>query len=277
VPDAQQRIALRLRSPTRSKASEEVRMRRILVFGLLCLFAAASIADTRKGFEAYQQGDFKTAIEQFRSGAAQGDALAQFYLGECYFNGRGVPQNFAEGVRWYTKSAEQGQIEAQETLGGIYFFGKGAAQDYALAAKWYRGPAESGKAYPQFLLGYLYDLGKGVAQNHSEAAKWYAKAAEQDNHDAQEALALLYFYGRGVTQDYAQAAKWYRKVAERGKAYAQYLLGWMYENGPASRPIRHRRRSGIARPQSRATHAPRQASVSSSIRDGASRRTRRKR
>ena len=58
----------------------------------------------------------------------QGDALALFYLGESYYNGRGVVQDFAEGIKWYKQSAEKGQVEAQETLGGLYFFGKGNAQ-----------------------------------------------------------------------------------------------------------------------------------------------------
>ena len=92
-------------------------------------------ADTREGYDAYTAGNYKGAVEEFRKSAQQGDALALFYLGESYYKGRGVVQDFAEGIKWYKQSAGKGQVEAQETLGGLYFFGNGVAQDYAEAAK----------------------------------------------------------------------------------------------------------------------------------------------
>jgi hypothetical protein len=33
-----------------------------------------------------------------------------------YHNGEGVPQNYAEAVRWYRKAANQGDAEAQRAL-----------------------------------------------------------------------------------------------------------------------------------------------------------------
>ena len=58
-------------------------MRRLM--GLLFLSAIwlHAAADTLKGYEAYQKEDFKTAVAEFTQSATQGDALAQFYLGEC--------------------------------------------------------------------------------------------------------------------------------------------------------------------------------------------------
>src|SRR5437868_5583376 len=40
--------------------------------------------------------------------AEQGNAVAQNDLGVMYQAGTGVPQNFAEAVKWLRKSAEQG-------------------------------------------------------------------------------------------------------------------------------------------------------------------------
>ena len=135
---------------------------------LMLIPAGAFAQDFDKGFAAYSAGDFAVALKEFRPLAEQGDALAQFYLGESYFNGRGVPQDFARAIEWYTKAAQQGQMEAQEVLGGIYFFGKGVPVDYGLAAKWYTGPAAAGKPYPAFLLGYLYDQGQVVGDRDLE-------------------------------------------------------------------------------------------------------------
>ncbi len=57
---------------------------------------------------AYQRGDYATAIRKFRPLAEQGNAEAQFNLGGMYRQGRGVPQDDAEAMKWYRKAAEQG-------------------------------------------------------------------------------------------------------------------------------------------------------------------------
>jgi len=75
-------------------------MHRIPVLLFLIAMSLHAGADTLKGYEAYQKEDFKTAVSEFRSAADAGDPLAQFYLGECYFNGRGVPQDFVSGIEW---------------------------------------------------------------------------------------------------------------------------------------------------------------------------------
>ena len=46
----------------------------------------------------------------------QGLAAAQYSLGFCYYNGYGVPQDYAQAVQWYRKAAEQGNAAAQEAL-----------------------------------------------------------------------------------------------------------------------------------------------------------------
>ena len=45
-----------------------------------------------------------------RAAAEQGDAVAQFNLGQMYRTGRGVQQNSETAVMWYTKAAEQGDV-----------------------------------------------------------------------------------------------------------------------------------------------------------------------
>jgi hypothetical protein len=39
--------------------------------------------------------------------AEEGDAESQFRLGVMYETGQGVPQDYAEAVRWYRKAAQQ--------------------------------------------------------------------------------------------------------------------------------------------------------------------------
>ena len=56
-------------------------------------------------------------VEELRARAEQGDADAQANLGLMYYNGEGVPQDYAEAVRWFRLAAEQGDADAQYNLG----------------------------------------------------------------------------------------------------------------------------------------------------------------
>ena len=77
--------------------------------------------DFNKGFKAYANGDFATALKEWRPLAEQGTALVQNNLGLMYANGNGVPQDYAQAVEWYRKAAEQGHANAQNNLGVIVF------------------------------------------------------------------------------------------------------------------------------------------------------------
>ena len=63
-------------------------------------------------------------------------AEAQVLLGGMYGNGRGVPQDEVEAVRWFRLAAEQGNAEAQLYLGVMYSNGRGVPQDDAEAVRW---------------------------------------------------------------------------------------------------------------------------------------------
>ena len=83
-----------------------------------------------------------TELAQLRALAEQGDAVAQNNLGLMYANGRGVPEDDAEAVRWFRMAAEQGNPDAQNDLGIMYTNGRGVPEDDAKAVRWYRLAAE---------------------------------------------------------------------------------------------------------------------------------------
>ncbi len=60
------------------------------------------------GCDAYERGDYDTALKEFRPLAEQGEAVAQWSLGIMYERGRGVPQDYVQAYRWYTLAASQG-------------------------------------------------------------------------------------------------------------------------------------------------------------------------
>ena len=75
-----------------------------------------------------------------RAGRCQGPVRARLLVRR----GPGVPQDYAEAVRWYTKSAEQGDGMAQIMLGRMYEMGQGVPQDYVQAHIWYNQAYMSG-------------------------------------------------------------------------------------------------------------------------------------
>ena len=75
---------------------------------------------------------------------------------------KGVLQDDAEAVRWYTFAAAQGYSNAQLNLGFMFANGKGVAQDYAEAVRWYKLAAAQGNSIAQHNLGAMYANGKGV-------------------------------------------------------------------------------------------------------------------
>ncbi len=175
--------------------------------------------------------DYQEAVKWYRQAAQQGIAPAQHNLGVMYDNGKGVPQDYQEAVKWYRQAAQQGIAPAQHNLGVMYDNGKGVPQDYQEAVKWYRQAAQQGIAPAQSNLGVMYDNGKGVPQDYQEAVKWYRQAAQQGHAPAQFNLGVMYDNGEGVPQDYQEAVKWYRQAAQQGHAPAQFNLGVMYDNG----------------------------------------------
>jgi TPR repeat protein len=54
-----------------------------------------------------------------------------------YAEGRGVPQDFTEAVKWYRLPAERGHPQAQYNLALSYAKGEGVLQDYVSAHMWF--------------------------------------------------------------------------------------------------------------------------------------------
>ena len=81
---------------------------------LLCwlLLATPALAGYDEGVAAYERGDHKTALQEFRPLAEQGLADAQTALGWMYYLGRGVLQDYVQAHMWYNLAAAQGDNAA---------------------------------------------------------------------------------------------------------------------------------------------------------------------
>lgn len=66
--------------------------------------------------KCYDAKDYANAAKYWQLSLAQGDAVAQFNLGCCYYMGKGVPKDRAKSKELLTLSAKQGNKDAQEVL-----------------------------------------------------------------------------------------------------------------------------------------------------------------
>src|SRR5205085_1434170 len=104
--------------------------------------------------------------EWYSKSANNGCAEGQYGLGNCYYYGRGIAQDYNEAFEWYS-----GRCGMRN-----YYYGRGVARDYNKAFEWYSKSANNGCAEGQYGLGSCYDLGRGIAQDHNKASEWYSKA-----------------------------------------------------------------------------------------------------
>jgi uncharacterized protein len=200
---------------------------------IFALFNSTSVmsADIQKGLTAANQGNFSTALQEFRPLADQGIALAQYSLGVMYNKGMGVPRSSEKAIMWWQRAAAQGFVIAQYNLGNVYHDGLGVRRNYKTAIKWWKLAAEQGQADAQNNLGTMYRQGRGISQDYELSARWYRLAADHGNANAQQNLGQLYRQGLGVPRNYKAARKWWNLAAKQGNASAQNNLGELYKNG----------------------------------------------
>jgi len=86
------------------------------------------------------------ALDSLIAQARGGDAKAQYRLATLYDDGRQVPSDPAEALKWYKAAAQGGSAQAQYRLGYIFENEMGRNQDRDQAIKYYRMAAAHGNA-----------------------------------------------------------------------------------------------------------------------------------
>jgi tetratricopeptide (TPR) repeat protein len=217
-------IELRLRISSLESGAMKSSSKTVVLLVLIVVICG-SVLYWREQRHKAEKEKLAEAANACRLRAAQGDPKAEVQLAYIYWNGRDVPRDYAEALRWYRKAADQGYADGESGLGFMYWHGQGVPQDYAEALRWYLKAANQGDAKAQNGVGIVYEEGEGIPQNYAEALQWYHKAADQNDSRAQYNLGNMYYYGRGVPRDVAEAYRWYHKAADQGDHYAQRVLG----------------------------------------------------
>ena len=110
---------------------------------MLGISGGAIAAAMEDGQAAYDRGDYATAQRLWRPLAELGSARAQNNLGVMYENGKGVPLNINEALRWYGLAAAQGYAGAQNNLALMYAIGRVVPRNPVRAYMWFTLAAAS--------------------------------------------------------------------------------------------------------------------------------------
>ena len=179
-------MAARTHSPTRKALFTSV-IPAVALAAFCGAFATSAHADVRAGVTAWEAGDYARAINEWRPLAINGDADAQFNLGQAYKLGRGVQQDLPQASEWFRRAAAQGHLQAEDNLGLV-----------------------------------LYELNR-----KADAMPWLQRSAERGEPRAQYVLAAELYNGERISRDPVRAYAFMKRASDAGLQRASAALGQM--------------------------------------------------
>lgn len=107
-------------------------------------------------------------------------------------------------------------------LGDLYYEGRFVKQDFGKACAYYEQASETqgNKADAHFRLGYMHEVGAGVPVTYTEAAYHYRLAALEGHVPALRRLVNFYVTGTGVSLDFDRAVYWLNYMVQLHQADA---------------------------------------------------------
>ena len=112
----------------------------IAAFGLV----KPATAEYAAGLQAYNAGNFETAILELQPLVERGHSGAELMLGVMYLRGQGYRQDEGLAAVWMYKAARKGEAGAQLVLGSQLLYGRGVRRNVREALMWLSLAGESG-------------------------------------------------------------------------------------------------------------------------------------
>ncbi len=170
-------------------------------------------------------------LKWMKRSAVMGDALATDELSHFYYNGWGVTDTNLDGYRyWRFKAALLGATDAQFFMGEAYRKGDGVPKDVRNSLMWYGKAAAKNHPEALYDLALHYLENKTNHASLQLANGFMIRAAEMDHREAQFQCAMSCFRG-DLGLDFERGQEWLSKAAENGWPKAEFCLFQMYYNG----------------------------------------------
>ncbi len=166
----------------------------------------------KEGVDAWQAGDYKTAVDKWRGPATAGNPDAEFNLAQAYKLGRGVTADLAQAEQWYQRAALQGHPQAEDNY-GLALFQNGKRAE---AVQWLQKSASRGEPRAQFVLGTMFFNGDVVEKDWVRAYALIVRSSQSGLTEASQALTQMDKYmSLGDRQQGLALARRYEEEANR--------------------------------------------------------------
>lgn len=160
-------------------------------------------------------------LDTIEAGALKNNPDSLFLLGYYYYSQAEDSLNdedYHKASEYFKKAEKLGSTDASYLLGDTFYFGEGVVQDYQKAAQYYHNAGDQ-HAEALFSLGSLYMTGSGVTENSQIGVDFYTQAADLEHPLAQYTLGYLYESGdfNALEPDIYMAMAWYQISCENGE------------------------------------------------------------
>ncbi|KAM0893915.1 hypothetical protein ACQ4PT_024816 [Festuca glaucescens] len=186
------------------------------------LGSAAAMVDA--GLLCWEEGQREEAMGYYQRAAELGHPVGMCNLGVSYLEAD--PPEAEEAVRWFYPAASAGNVRAQYNLGLCLQNGKGIKRNQREAAKWYLRAAEGGNVRAMYNVSLCYCLGEGFTQDHVRAKKWLQLAADCGHKKALYECGLKLC----AAGDKIRSFMYLELATRRGEAAASHMRDVMLES-----------------------------------------------
>jgi TPR repeat protein len=142
----------------------------------------------------------------------------------------GQPASIIAAVKWYRASAEKGFAFAQYRLGLCYMEAKGVETDEEVGLDWVRKASDGGYARAAMALARYYDRGIGEPRSRDdEPMHLYHRVLEMNVKDdfmvkglACDEIRFRHEHGIGTPEDLVAASEWYSRAVLAGDLQSNF-------------------------------------------------------
>lgn len=139
--------------------------------------------------------------------------FAMNLLGDFYFSGIGIQQNYDKAIELYKMAAQKqygGHVSFK--LGNIYEEGIAVKRDSKEALYWYEMAVNNGKKEAKLIVANMYYNGSGTKKDHEKAKTLYEEIFPKEDITLLKNLASIY----EENENYNLALQYYKMASNRG-------------------------------------------------------------
>ena len=167
------------------------------------------------------------AFVWYEAAANQGNIDAIYWLGNYYYDGIVVEEDWEKTFKCYKEAALKGHADAMNNYADMYFRGEYVEKDDKRAYELFSIAAERGVAESMYTLGYMYENGVGTEKDLAKSKYWFTQSALAGDVFAANRLGHEAFQNAQGEE----AIRWYQMAADKQDVDGEFNLGFCYESG----------------------------------------------